>query len=386
MSIFSDLRICRFGNLRGFSSIPFYFSSATVDNLITSRYENAPETVWDRVAAMSWEFFTSLLPAAAQSLAPPLLSLRIITHNIRYAATDLFRNERPWAERAPLVLSQLRHEVRCIVPPASTNDPLTESFAPYSGAFICLQEVLHTQLVDVLAGLNDVPDGEKGTEPADGPTWKYIGVGRDDGKRKGEYSPIIYPVKLFKLLHNETVWLSPTPNKPSKGWDAGSIRLMTVGVFEHRKTKRKVIAANTHLDNAGTKSRFESVGIILKTLKRVHGEWAGNQTLGVFLAGDFNSFTTQEAYIAMKESGWMRELHDEIKEEDRYGDIITFTGFRPDQDKDEQGRIDFIWLGPVEQEAKDIWRFDGYAVLPNVFEAGVYLSDHRAVVGDVKIL
>jgi endonuclease/exonuclease/phosphatase family metal-dependent hydrolase len=241
-----------------------------------------------------------------------------------------------------------------------------------------------------MAGLNHVPNGGKTAEPADGPTWKHIGVGRDDGKRKGEYSPIIYPVQLFKLLHQETIWLSPTPDKPSKGWDAGSIRLLTVGVFEHRGTKRKVVAANTHLDNAGSKSRLESVAIILQTLQRVHTKWSGgsNETLGIFLAGDFNSFTTQEAYVAMKESGYLRDLHDEVAPSARYGDIITFTSFGPDQDKDEQGRIDFVWLGPaVKLEGeKSLWKSEGYAVLPNLFEAGVYLSDHRAVVGDVTLV
>ena len=328
---------------------------------------------------------SSVLPS--QSLvAPSGLSLRIITHNIRYATTDLFQNERPWAERAPLVLNQLRHEVRCVVPPAVSNDSPAESLTPYSGAFICLQEVLHTQLVDVLAGLNGIHDNQKGAEPADGPTWGHIGVGRDDGQRKGEYSPILYPLNLFKLLHNETVWLSPTPDRPSKGWDAWSIRLLTVGVFEHRNTGRRVVAANTHLDNVGTKSRLESVAIILKTLKRVRGEWAGNKTLGVFLAGDFNSRTTQEAYMAMKESEWMKDLHAEIREEDRYGDIATFTGFQPDRNKDWLGRIDYLWLGPVEKGLEEAWQFGGYSVLPNVFDSGVYLSDHRAVVGDVSLL
>ncbi|KAK0738621.1 endonuclease/exonuclease/phosphatase [Schizothecium vesticola] len=288
------------------------------------------------------------LPFAAESR--PALPLRVITHNIRYAATDLFEGERPWSERAPLVLNQLQHEVRHVVPTVATGD-LTNASPSYPGAFICLQEK---------------------AEPASGPVWKHIGVGRDDGKRKGEYSPIIYPVQLLELLHHET-----------------SIRLFTVGVFEHRRTRRRVLAANTYLDNAGSESRRESVAIILRTLQRVHGKWAagGNETLGIVLVGDFNSFTTQEAYVAMRESGYLRNLHEEVALMARYGDIITFTGFGPDQHKDEQGGIDFVWLGPADKPgAESISKPEGYAVLPNLFEAGVYLSGHRAVVGDVTLL
>ncbi|KAI6084675.1 endonuclease/exonuclease/phosphatase family protein [Hypoxylon rubiginosum] len=317
-----------------------------------------------------------------QSRCISSLHLRVITHNIRYAASDLSRNERPWSERSPLILSQLHHELRPV-----TIAP-TEPGAEGQAAFVCLQEVLHNQLVDVLAGLNDLGD-QKGDTPPDGPSWAHIGVGRDDGRRKGEYSPILYPVKLFKLLHQETRWLSPTPDRPSKGWDAGSIRLLTVGVFEHRATRKRLVAANTHLDNAGSKSRFESVAIILETLKRVHSEWSGGSTLGLFLAGDFNSFPTQEAYQAVNNSGYLIDLHNEVQPKNRYGDVITFTGFEPEKDKDEQGRIDFIWLGPTSNKSTTLqstpWTVDGYAVLPNLFEAGAYLSDHRAVVGDFTL-
>ncbi|EOO00312.1 putative endonuclease exonuclease phosphatase family protein [Phaeoacremonium minimum UCRPA7] len=319
------------------------------------------------------------------------LQLRVITHNIRYATSDPFTNEKPWPERRSLVLNQLQHELRpdgLILPVAGlAGTPSSQGL----GSFICLQEVLHGQLVDILNTLNGNPS-HSADKPPVGPIWAHIGVGRDDGRTKGEYSPILYPVKLFKLLHYEPVWLSPTPDRPSKGWDAGSIRILTVGVFEHIQTKQRLVASNTHLDNAGSKSREESIKIILSTLKRVHEDWSRDTArIGIFLAGDFNSFTTQEAYIAIKASGYMVDIHDEVEEENRYGDIITFTGFEPDKDKDEQGRIDFLFLGPCDGSSQHSelgtfpWEVEGYAVLPNLFEANVYLSDHRAVVGDFKL-
>jgi hypothetical protein len=44
-------------------------------------------------------------------------------------------------------------------------------------------------------------------------------------------------------------------------------------------------------------------------------------------------------------------------------------------------------LGDSEasQEVHVQWRVQGYAVLPNRFEDGIYISDHRAVVGDVVL-
>lgn len=337
------------------------------------------------------------------------LFLRILTHNIRYAATNLFTNERPWLERYPLILSALQHEIRFLH--GISSGPTTAS------AFICLQEVLHPQLVNILDGLNGLEPSEhpEKAKPANGPIWAYIGVGRDDGNRKGEYNPIIYPVQTYKLLHYETVWLSETPDKPSLGWDAGCIRMVNLGVFEHKANGRRILACNTHLDNAGSVSRVKSVGIIVATIKRISKQWRYSKPdaeedsgidMPVFLTGDFNSFPEQEAYLAMQSSGLVKDMHTLFIPEERYGEEDTFTSFRPDKHKDELGRIDFLWLGPSDSistksnkerdaetvrgntEAQGIgrgfhWDVQGYAVLPNVFEAGIYNSDHRAVVGDV---
>ncbi|KAI8631725.1 endonuclease/exonuclease/phosphatase [Xylariaceae sp. FL1651] len=336
-----------------------------------------------------WTPFQHIFSAAPVITNIPL-QLRIITLNVRYATSSPSTGERPWVEREPLILNQLYHELRYTSLPPSPNNTssINQPFSSCCAAFICLQEALHSQLVDILAGLNEVPASERNENPLSGPNWAHVGVGRDDGDRKGEYSPILYPVKTFSLLDSETVWLSPTPHRPSKGWDAGSIRILTIAVFEHIQTKQRVLAANTHLDNAGSKSRAESVKIILATMRRIHKKWSTRGAdLAVFLAGDFNSFPEQEAYVAIKEDAWLRDLHDDIEPQKRYGNVITFTGFQPDKEKDEQGRIDFLWLGPCGSGSDDKtpWTPVGYAVLPNIFENGIYLSDHRAVVGDMLL-
>lgn len=339
-----------------------------------------------------WPFSKQAAPTLQpSSTTRPTFHLRILTFNIRYATTTPFKNERPWPERFPLLLSQLQHETRFL------NGTSTSPHHP-AASLICLQEVLHTQLLDLLNALNNLPASN--ATLASGPIWAHVGVGRDDGHQKGEYSPLLYPVAVFKLLHSETVWLSPTPEKPSLGWDAGSIRLLTVGVLEHRVTGRRVLASATHLDNVGSESREHSVGIILGALRRAGREWAceGEESLPVVLAGDFNSFPEQEAYRGMKNSGYVYDLRDFVAEMRRYGEEITFTGFEKEKWSDEQGRIDFIWLGPGDAVCKHShggkeeiekscrWIVDGYAVLPNVFDGGVYLSDHRCVVGDVRLL
>ena len=142
---------------------------------------------------------------------------------------------------------------------------------------------------------------KKLTPLPDGPTRAHIGVAREDGYTKGEYSPILYPKRLFNLLHCENTWLSPTPDRPSTGWDAGSERILTTGVFEHKTTKQGLAAFNTRLDNAGSEAREKSLGLIIDVIEprprrmgsqgRCEYAFSTNDGgLSFFLAGDFNSF------------------------------------------------------------------------------------------------
>lgn len=346
----------------------------------------------------------------AQDINMQALNLRILTHNIRYAPASLFENERPWEERFPLIMNQFFYHTRHIpVGSQCGNSEAPVSDDGHLGAFICLQEALHGQLYDILGSLNNMGGTDKSIETDQqlpkGPLWSHIGVAREDGKTQGEYSPILYPTRIFDLLHFENHWLSPTPNKPSKGWDAGSERILTSGVFEHKATKKRLAVFNTHLDNAGTVAREKSVAIILQVIERTTTSWhkstgasddSKGERLGYILTGDFNSFPTQEAYQALAKSNTSVDVHEAVAHRERYGSENTFTGFVPDtdRDKDEIGRIDYVWLGPKSRvnNASDStskangWHVQGYSVLPNVWDDGVFCSDHRCVVGDVQLL
>jgi endonuclease/exonuclease/phosphatase family metal-dependent hydrolase len=292
------------------------------------------------------------------------LSLRVLTHNIRYATSWPFKGEKPWADRKQGLLNELVYNTQHI---------------PES--FICLQEVLHVQMVDILSGLNNAAATE---EDKDKSSWAYIGVGRDDGEKRGEYSPIFYRPAIWKLQHWETVWLSETPQKPSKSWDAASIRIVTIGLFRHRTTAKTILVLSTHLDDQGSRSRFEAAHIILRKIGEYLHRAGGEDISGVILSGDFNSEEHQEAYqVLTAANSPLVDSHALISPAERYGNEITWTGFG--YEDEEPKRIDYILLGPVCSTQGLPWTPRGYAVLPNRFEDGVFNSDHRAVVVDAVI-
>ncbi|KAL2021684.1 hypothetical protein VTK56DRAFT_6776 [Thermocarpiscus australiensis] len=311
---------------------------------------------------------SSLLLLAAPALAQTntTLPIRLVTFNIRYAATSRAPNEKPWSDgpctqptdcRRPHVINQLTR-IDLSAPPGAVT-------------LLGLQEVLAVQLADIKTGLGGGGGGG-------GRDWAHIGVARDDGAARGEYCPILYRTDALRVLYAETKWLSPTPDSVSYGWGAGSRRVVTVGVFEAVATGTRFIHANTHLDNVSGRARVEGIKVVLARIRAVQEAWG---PLGVSLTGDFNSEPGRDGYRVLAESGYMRELFDLAGAEGKVvgANRLTFTGFTPGQSG---SFIDFIWIGPAAEGRFTLQR---YEILSNVVE-GVYISDHRAVVGDVTLV
>jgi len=150
----------------------------------------------------------------------------------------------------------------------SRKDFLASQVRFYEPDIMGVQEALPQQVTFLDAALAD---------------YDHIGVGRDDGKTQGEHSAIYYNSKKYKVLQQDTFWLSETPEKPSKGWDAAYNRVCTYGLFVNVKTKEQFWVFNTHFDHMGNVARVESAKLILKKIKEVN-----KQNLPFVLTGDFN--------------------------------------------------------------------------------------------------
>lgn len=275
------------------------------------------------------------------------LPLRMVSFNIRYATESPSADEQPWSVRCPKLCTQLRF-VTC----------------GHSSAFICLQEVLHSQLQDIQSHL--------------GSSWAHIGLGRDDGKAAGEFSPIFYRTDSWSCERNRTYWLSKTPEKPSRGWDAALNRIVTVGCFRHKVTGTRTVVMSTHMDHIGVKARKEGAKLIVE-LAEVWANEPQAPVLPVFLGGDFNSTPDDEAYKTITAPGTgMTDISDLVPADRRYGNHLTYTSFG--EPNETPSRIDFLFV----KDPRGI-EFATFGVMSNRFDDMVYLSDHRAVVADMEL-
>ena len=168
------------------------------------------------------------------------------------------------------------------------------------------QEVKHKQLVEMMAML---------------PDYDYVGVARDDGAQKGEYCPVFYRKKEFKLLDSGTFWLSETPNEVSKGWDGMCRRVCTWAHLQRKSDKAKFYFLSTHLDHRGKVAQTEGAKLVL--------DWIKKNCKGqpVIVVGDYNVSQTSDCYKIFSESGILEDTYDLAKY--RFAPTGTFNGFNP---------------------------------------------------------
>ena len=212
------------------------------------------------------------------------------------------------------------------------------------------QEALRNQLNDV-AELNE---------------FAFLGAGRDDGKEAGEHSAIFYRKDRFKPLLSGNFWLSETPDKPGKGWDATCCnRICSWAKFNDLKTKKEFYFFSVHFDHQGVEARRQSGKLMVAKIKEI----AKNEP--VILVGDFNS--TPETEQIQTIQTLLSDAHN-VTATPPYGPEGTFNSFKFDAPMDK--RIDYIFVSKQFNVLK-------YGVLTDAREQR-YPSDHQPV--EVKVV
>ena len=203
------------------------------------------------------------------------------------------------------------------------RNKISQILVQYSPSIIGIQEGLLNQVQYIDSSLID---------------YDYVGVGRDDGKKKGEFCAIYFDTTRYVLLKNSTFWLSETPDTISVGWDAALERICTYGLFKDRITKEEFWVFNTHFDHIGVIAREKSSELILKRINKIN-----RQSLPVILMGDFNSIPNSSPVKEIK-----TELSDalQISLEKLQGPRGTFNGFN--EDLPIEKRIDYIFTNDLK--------------------------------------
>lgn len=257
--------------------------------------------------------------------------------NVRYANGDRKDPDRCWNVRkdrmAKFILDQQLSIVGC-------------------------QEVLHEQLVDLLERL---------------PQYAYEGVGREDGKEKGEYAPIFWRKDEWTRVKGGTFWLSETPDVvASVGWDAALTRIATYVLLKHNKSGKLLMCINTHFDHVGYEARQQSAHLILIKAKEI----AGNTPF--VLTGDFNIDMSDAAYHVITHDAAFPILDTYMQGAPHEGRYYTFHDFSRIQPS-RCTKIDYIFASPNIKVLKT------YIQPEERGENIKHFSDHNPVVSRILL-
>ena len=233
-------------------------------------------------------------------------------------------------------------------------------------------EIISSNKVDI-AGFQEVLSGQFEDLKQRLPDMEAYGVGRDDGKVAGEFSPVFFRRDRFELIEKSTFWLSPSPDSPgSKGWDAALPRIASWLKLKDRQSGTVFCVVNTHFDHKGSQARTESAALIVS---RVRSQFSEHP---VILTGDFNTTQGTPPYKTLidADSAGRVVLNDTFQHSifEPEGPNSTWNGFQaivPDQ------RIDFIFTS-VSVKVQNL------RILTDQRD-GRFPSDHLPVVSELEI-
>lgn len=247
----------------------------------------------------------------------------IMTFNIRYDSSHDEENQ--WGLRKKEVVDLIKH---------------------YQPDFLGIQEAMPNQSKFLEENLN---------------FYNYIGHGRDGKNTESEGIPLFYNISKFELLSKEIFWLSETPEKVSKGWDADFYRIVVYGVFRNKITKETVHILNCHFDHRGKVARVQSAKLLLETIRKKQ-----LTDKSVIILGDFNSSPSDAPIEILKEE--FEDSYDSLNYP-VYGPVGTFNGF--DTKSTLEQRIDYIFTKNFEVKS--------YRNIDDRRKNNLWFSDHLPV-------
>lgn len=264
------------------------------------------------------------------SLISQAQTLKVMTYNIRLNVES--DGENSWSNRRDFFTSQIQF---------------------YEPDVFGVQEATPSQVDDLSNSLSQ---------------YNEVGMGRE-GIGKGESSTIYFKKNRFKLIQENTFWLSQTPDTISKGWDAAFNRVCTYVLLKDKQTNKMFWVFNTHLDHIGAVARTKGIELILSKIHLLN-----QKKYPVIFMGDFNSEPTEQRIINLK-----KEMFDSrvVSEQKPFGPSGTFNDFK--NNKPVTLLIDYIFISKDNP-----FKVKKYAVLSDSIDLK-YPSDHFPVYIEIQL-
>ncbi len=192
--------------------------------------------------------------------------------------------------------------------------------------------------------------------------YESVGVGREDGKKDGEHMSIFWNKKRLSMKKWGTFWLSQTPEKPSKGWDAAYFRTATWALMKDKKTGNMFYFVNTHLDNEGAEAQKKGLELIVEKIAEINPKG-----YPMVLTGDFNIEPNNPALADLDTK--MQSARKIAAKTDNHD---TYNGWGRGK-----GVIDYIYINGFSS-------CDEFYTVTKRYNDRKFISDHYPVVAKLR--
>lgn len=270
-------------------------------------------------------FLLALTTSALSATAFAKNTVTVMSYNIRCGLCEPAESSHNWEKRKYFVAHLIK-----------THNP----------DVIGLQEAEIFQVEDLVEMLDD---------------YSWTGVGRNDGKDKGEANAILFRTERLSLQAQQTLWLSQTPLKPSLGWDATYRRTLTIAKLLDAQSKQFLYVLNTHLDNEGETARQEGAKLLLNEIAKI------DAASPLVVTGDFNVIAPSATYDIITQT-----LADAEKTSTTpaVGGTKTYNGFG--ENKEPNNKIDFVFV-------KKSMKVQSHQIDTTIYN-NIYPSDHYPII------
>lgn len=222
----------------------------------------------------------------------------------------------------------------------------------YDPDILGIQEALESQMTELDTALSD---------------YLWAGVGRDDGKCKGEYVPVFYKKDRFEMVEEGHFWLSENPSEAgSMGWDAACTRMVSWIKIADINSGDELFVFNTHFDHVGVEARINSAKLFSDSVLSIAADYP------VIMTGDFNAPPGSDPLNILSELFIDARV---LGVEQNYESATTFVGFPADLTRNDI--IDHIFISPH-------FELDEFEIISDN-AGGFFPSDHLPVFASLSL-
>ena len=227
-----------------------------------------------------------------------------------------------------------------------------------------IKEMLNILDYDIL-GVQELPLNKYNDLSSYLNKYHAFGLARNDKSLNDELSAIFLLKDRFKIIKEDTFWLSNTPNNKGSKYKLSIFpRICTLALALDTHTNKYILFSNTHLDHLLSSTRKNQI----KQLINIINEYKDNYNPLIFITGDFNTNINSSAikYLLNSNLNIKSVYNKETFNTIHFFKGIINTNLEPRDHIFVDNRVNIIDYNIINKDIDGIYPSDHYPVIATI--------------------